>query len=193
MAPLEVLCPSGLDTELLSHYRSRTTQDPIRPEIGHRDTPWILGSALDCTKMWYERSAEKSPNVACVHHHLAVQERSNIVKQLFYYSKALVSLMPFENARESVMLLFNPFIQDCDKISQKCIAVKVTFAVFHEVLSTYEPRKVYWPDMISFLSGFEAHVWPRDCVTKDLRLWHSSTLYPRVCCNRTQVLSLKSN
>ena len=36
--------------------------------------------------------------------------RPNIVQQLFYYSKALVAVVPFTNARESIMLLFTPFL-----------------------------------------------------------------------------------
>ena len=36
--------------------------------------------------------------------------RPNIVQQLFYYSKALIAVVPFTNARESIMLLFTPFL-----------------------------------------------------------------------------------
>jgi hypothetical protein len=40
---------------------------------------------------------------------LAVLARPNIVQQRFPNSKAWVSVIPFQNARESVMLLFKPF------------------------------------------------------------------------------------
>ena len=36
--------------------------------------------------------------------------RPKIVQQLFYYSKALIAVVPFTNARESIMLLFTPFL-----------------------------------------------------------------------------------
>src|SRR5271155_5003971 len=57
-------------------------------------------------RMWYNKAADKSPNVGRIQHHLAVLTRPNVIQQLFYYSKALVSLIPFQNARESIMLLF---------------------------------------------------------------------------------------
>lgn len=53
----------------------------------------------------YNKAADKSPNVGRIQHHLAVLTRPNIVQQLFYYSKALVSVGPFQNVRESIMLL----------------------------------------------------------------------------------------
>src|SRR5277367_4240705 len=62
-------------------------------------------------RMWYNKAADKSPNVGRIQHHLAVLARPNIVQQLFYYSKALVSVIPFHYARESIMLLFTPFLE----------------------------------------------------------------------------------
>lgn len=111
-----------------------------------------------CAKMWYEKAADKSPNVGRIQHHLAVLARPNIVQQLFYYSKALVSVIPFQNARESVMLLFNPFLQDCENISQKYIAVEAAFVSFHGVLFTHGLWKLYWLNVNIFLSGFDAHI-----------------------------------
>src|SRR2546421_3132031 len=62
-------------------------------------------------RMWYGRAADKSPNVGRIQHHLAVLARPNIAQQLFYYSKSLVTVIPFQDARESIMLLFNPFLE----------------------------------------------------------------------------------
>src|SRR5271169_4614520 len=45
-------------------------------------------------RMWYNKAADRSPNVGRIQHHLAVLARPNIVQQLFYYSKALVSVVP---------------------------------------------------------------------------------------------------
>jgi hypothetical protein len=87
-----------------------------------------------------------------------VLARPNIVQQLFYYSKALVSVTPFQNARESVMLLFNPFLQDGENISQKYIAVEAAFVTFHGVLFTHGLRKLYSSNADIFLSGFDAHI-----------------------------------
>jgi hypothetical protein len=73
--------------------------------------------------MWYnqaaDKAANKSPNVGRIQHYLVVLARPNIVQQLFYYSKALVSVIPFSNARESVMLLFNPFLNGSEIAGQR--------------------------------------------------------------------------
>jgi hypothetical protein len=111
-----------------------------------------------CAKMWYEKAADKSPSVGRIQHHLAVLARPNIVQQLFYYSKALVSMTPFQNARESVMLLFNPFLQEGETISSKYVAVEAAFTTFHGVLFTLGLRKLYSSNVEIFLSGFDAHI-----------------------------------
>jgi Est1 DNA/RNA binding domain len=111
-----------------------------------------------CAKMWYEKAADKSPNVGRIQHHLAVLARPNIVQQLFYYSKALVSVTPFQNARESVMLLFNPLLQDGENISQKYIAVEAAFVTFHGVLFIHGVWKIYWVNVQIYLSGLDAHI-----------------------------------
>lgn len=111
-----------------------------------------------CAKMWYEKAADKSPNVGRIQHHLAVLARPNIVQQLFYYSKALVSVTPFQNARESIMLLFNPFLQEGETISQKYIAVEAAFVTFNAVLFTHGLWKLYSSNVDIFLSGLDAHI-----------------------------------
>ncbi len=70
-------------------------------------------------RMWYDRAPDKSPNVGCIPHHLAVLARPKIEQQPFYYSKALISANPFPNARESVMLLFDPFLANGEIASQR--------------------------------------------------------------------------
>ena len=55
--------------------------------------------------MWYDKAADKSPNVGRILHHLAVLARPNGSQHLFYYTKALVSVVPFPNAREVITLL----------------------------------------------------------------------------------------
>ena len=63
-------------------------------------------------RMWYNKAADRSPETGRIQHHLAVLARPNIVCQLFYYSKALISVTPFPNARDSIMLLFNPLLEN---------------------------------------------------------------------------------
>lgn len=70
-------------------------------------------------RMWYNKAADKASNVGRIQHHLAVLARPNIVQQLLYYSKALVSVIPFQNIRESAMLLFNPFLEESEIANQR--------------------------------------------------------------------------
>ncbi|KAJ5672632.1 DNA/RNA-binding domain E.t1.c1-type [Penicillium longicatenatum] len=61
------------------------------------------------SRYWYNLDADQNPNVGRIQHHLAVLARPDSLQQLFYYTKALVSVNPFPNARESIVLLFNPY------------------------------------------------------------------------------------
>jgi len=61
-------------------------------------------------RYWYNKAADKSPNVGRIQHHLAVLARPNILQQLFFYTKSLICKQPFLNTRESIMLLFNPIL-----------------------------------------------------------------------------------
>jgi Est1 DNA/RNA binding domain len=85
-------------------------------EVDMRDREVWAGDA----RMWYGKASDKSPNVGRIQHHLAVLARPNIVQQLFYYSKASLSVNPFPNARKSVTLLFNPFLANGEIASQRC-------------------------------------------------------------------------
>ena len=62
-------------------------------------------------RTWYNKASDRSPDTGRIQHHLAVLARPNIVCQLFYYSKALISVNPFPNARDSIMLLYNPLLE----------------------------------------------------------------------------------
>ena len=73
----------------------------------------------DVARMWYNKAVDKSPDIGRIQHHLAVLAQPNIVQQLFYYSKSLVSVVPFGNARESILLLFNPFLENSEIASQR--------------------------------------------------------------------------
>ncbi|EXJ72388.1 uncharacterized protein A1O5_04892 [Cladophialophora psammophila CBS 110553] len=67
-------------------------------------------------RMWYHKAADRSPDTGRIQHHLAVLARPHIVCQLFYYSKALISINPFPNARDSIMLLFSPLLEGKPKV-----------------------------------------------------------------------------
>jgi hypothetical protein len=109
-------------------------------------------------RMWYNKAADKSPNVGRIQHHLAVLARPNIVQQLFYYSKALVSVVPFQNARESIMLLFNPFLEGSEIASQRYPLVESALVKANGVLFTHGPILEYRSLIDQFHSTLDNHI-----------------------------------
>jgi hypothetical protein len=108
-------------------------------------------------RMWYNEAADKSPNVGRIQHHLAVLARPNIVQQLFYYSKALVSVSPFQNARESIFLLFDPFLEGSGIASQRYPLVESALVKANGILFTHGSISEYTSLMNQFSSILDNH------------------------------------
>jgi hypothetical protein len=109
-------------------------------------------------RMWYDMAADKSPNVGRIQHHLAVLARPNIVQQLFYYSKALVSVTPFPNARELIMLLFNPFLEGSEIASQRYPLIESALVKANGILFTHGSVSEYISQMDQFWSILDNHI-----------------------------------
>ena len=118
-------------------------------------------------RMWYNKAADKSPNVGRIQHHLAVLARPNIVQQLFYYSKALVSVVPFQSARESIMLLFNPFLEGSEIASQRYPLIETALVKANGILFTHGPILEYASLMEQFCATLNNHI---DRVTAKFRV-----------------------
>lgn len=58
------------------------------------------------SKYWYNKGADLSPEVGRIRHHLGILARPDMLLQLFYYTKALVSIRPYPKTRECMRLLF---------------------------------------------------------------------------------------
>ncbi|KAL1999539.1 hypothetical protein VTN02DRAFT_4376 [Thermoascus thermophilus] len=87
-------------------------------------------------RYWYNKAADKSPDVGRIQHHLAVLARPNIVQQLFYYTKSMVSVVPFPSARESILLLFNPLLDPSRAVHNRHPPLAAAFVSAHGVLFT---------------------------------------------------------
>jgi hypothetical protein len=109
-------------------------------------------------RIWYNKAADKSPNVGRIQHYLAVLARPNIVQQLFYYSKALVSVIPFPNTQESIILLFNPFLEDDEIASQRYSLVESTLIKAHGILFKHGSIPQYTLLMDQFCSILDSHI-----------------------------------
>jgi len=109
-------------------------------------------------RMWYNKAADKSPNVGRIQHHLAVLARPNIVQQLFYYSKSLVSTVPFVNARESVMLLFTPFLEKTEATYQKYPHVESALVTAYGIVFTRGSISDFIMHVSQFSTGLDGHI-----------------------------------
>jgi hypothetical protein len=111
-------------------------------------------------RMWYNKAADRSPNIGRIQHHLAVLARPNIVMQLFYYSKALVAVVPFTNARDSVMLLFTSFLdkEKAEAQYQKYTAVESSLVTAWGLAFTRGSISAFNHHSEVFLAGLDGHI-----------------------------------
>jgi hypothetical protein len=88
-------------------------------------------------RIWYDKAAGRSPNVRRIQHHLDVLARPNIIQQLSYAAKALARFAILPNARESIMLLLNPFFKREESTSQSFSVIEYAFVRSHTLLFTH--------------------------------------------------------
>lgn len=108
-------------------------------------------------RMWYSRAADRSPSTGRIQHHLAVLARPNIVRQLFYYSKALISVNPFINARDSIMLLFSPWL-DSDTNNQKYTKAERCLVTAAGIMFTRGSIHLYAVNILDYVSDLDSHI-----------------------------------
>ena len=61
-------------------------------------------------RFWYNKAADKSPNVGRLYHHLAILARPYTLEQLRLYLRSLTCISPFESAKGSIRTLFIPIM-----------------------------------------------------------------------------------
>lgn len=84
------------------------------------------------SQYWYNQEADLSHDVGRVQHHLAVLARPDALAQLFYYTKALLCQRPFQNARESIALLFNSIREQQRQESMAAALIATHGVLFHK-------------------------------------------------------------
>jgi len=109
-------------------------------------------------KTWYNQAADLSPNTGRIQHHLAVLARPNIVQQLFLYSKPLVAAIPFKNAGDSILLLFNPLLDQSTSPASRYQPAEFNFVCAAATL--FKRRSLSEHEMYrqQFSSNLEAHM-----------------------------------
>ncbi|KAK4946250.1 hypothetical protein LTR10_014762 [Elasticomyces elasticus] len=109
-------------------------------------------------RMWYNKAADRSPTTGRIQHHLAVLARPNVVRQLFFYSKALVSGIPFVNARDSIMLLFSPFLDHYETTSQKYSRLESSLVTAAGIVFTRGSVYDYCRHINEFITELDAYI-----------------------------------
>jgi hypothetical protein len=109
-------------------------------------------------RTWYNQAADKSPNVGRIQHHLAVLARPNIVQQLFFYSKALVSVVPFVNARDSIMLLFTPLLERESTDDKRYEITEASLVTAFGYLFTRGSLDLHQQQTQVFVSSLDGHI-----------------------------------
>ena len=90
-------------------------------------------------RLWYEKAADKSPNVGRLYYRLAILARPYTLEQLSLYTRSLTCITPFESARESIMTLFNPILSDKESATQRSSSLETVFIRAHRILFTKGP------------------------------------------------------
>ena len=82
-------------------------------------------------RFWYNKAADKSPNVGRLYHHLAILARPYTIEQLSLYLRSLTCIIPFESAKGSVMTLFNPILNGKESAIRRSSSVETVFIKAH--------------------------------------------------------------
>ncbi|KAF7588023.1 hypothetical protein BBP40_006402 [Aspergillus hancockii] len=113
-------------------------------------------------RYWYNKAVDKNPDVGRIQHHLGVLARPDIIQQLFYYMKSLVTVRPFPRARVSILRFFSPLLQGPRVINYP--HVTTAFVSAHGYLFTQATAVHFVRSADEFLSSLDKYI-PRVGVT----------------------------
>ena len=87
-------------------------------------------------RFWYNKAADKSPNIGRLYHHLAILARPYTLEQLSLYTRSLTCVTPFESAKGSIMTLFNPILNGKESATRRSASFETIFIKAHGILFT---------------------------------------------------------
>ena len=82
-------------------------------------------------RFWYNKAADKSPNVGRLYHHLAILARPYTIEQLSLYLRSLTCITPFESAKGSIMTIFNPILNGKESATRRSSSFETIFIKAH--------------------------------------------------------------
>jgi Est1 DNA/RNA binding domain len=126
-------------------------------------------------RYWYNKAADKSPRIGRIQHHLAVLARPNALQQLFYYTRALTCIQPFLNARESILTLFNPILEDHDAVIHRCLPIDIAFIKAHGTLFKQGSLSTFDEHAEKFLSLLDSNIGRVTAKWREQGVWIASS------------------
>ncbi|KAI9878115.1 MAG: hypothetical protein M1830_001832 [Pleopsidium flavum] len=149
MALLYETVPTFEDTWIeclgdLGRYRMAIEDDDIRDR-----EVWT-----GVSRFWYSKAADKSPTVGRLYHHLAILARPNALQQLFYYTRSLTCVHPFQSARESILTLFG----GAEPIYHRSVSVDNLFIKIHNILFTKVSLESFYDLVDQLLPNLDNHI-----------------------------------
>jgi Est1 DNA/RNA binding domain len=126
-------------------------------------------------RYWYNKAADKSPRIGRIQHHLAVLARPNALQQLFYYTRALTCIQPFLNARESILTLFNPILEDHDAVIHRCLPIDIAFIKAHGILFKQGSLSTFDEHTEKFLSLLDNNIGRVTAKWREQGVWIASS------------------
>ncbi|RGP79609.1 hypothetical protein FLONG3_2357 [Fusarium longipes] len=150
MALLYETVPAFEDTWIeclgdLGRYRMAIEDDDIRDR-----EVWT-----GVSRHWYSKASEKSPTTGRLYHHLAILARPNALQQLYYYTKSLCVPIPFSSARESIMTLFDPVLNNSPT---RLIPIDASFVRAHGILFSGKSMDQLQDAMDGFNKQLDGHI-----------------------------------
>ncbi|KAL8678661.1 MAG: hypothetical protein Q9186_005016 [Xanthomendoza sp. 1 TL-2023] len=85
-------------------------------------------------RSWYNKAADKRPEVGRLYHHLAILARPFSLSQLAYYTRSLSSVEPFDSARGSIMTLYQPVLDGKTYNNHRVKALEIAYIKVHGIL-----------------------------------------------------------
>ena len=86
------------------------------------------------SRYWYKKAADMNPKVGRLAHHLAILSKPFTFEQLSLYLRALISIIPFESARTSILTLFNPVMEGKQDAASPSSHVEIVFVKLFAIM-----------------------------------------------------------
>lgn len=131
----------------VSRYRMAIEEVDMKVRALHREV----------ASYWYKKAVNLNPEEGRLQHHLGVLARPDVLRQLFYYSKALISVKPFSSARETMTMDAGLF----PKMATEYPAYPQALTIFveaHRLLFTRQDHCLFIQQADEFVSQLDGHI-----------------------------------